>query len=107
MKKRILSLLMAVVLTVGLLLTCAVPASAAGYPLPEDVTVYSEAAILVNLAGDPELDVVLYEKNGDKAYAPGAMMRYMVLAYALHRIEEKGLDVDTEGGAYSIALFNQ
>ena len=107
MKKRIVSLIAAVVLTVSLLLTCAAPAAAAGYPLPEDVTVYSDAALLVNLAGDPELDVVLYEKNGDKPYAPGAMMRYMVLAYALHRIEEKGLDVDTESGAYSIALFNQ
>ena len=107
MKNRIISLLTAIAVTVSLLLTCLTPVTAAGYPLPEDVTVYSDAAILVNLAGDPELDVVLYEKNGDTAYAPGAMLRYMVLAYALHRIEEKGLDVDTESGAYSIALFNQ
>ena len=107
MKRRILSLLTAVLVAASLLLSCAAPVTAAGYPLPEDVTVYSDAALLVNLAGDPELDVVLYEKNGDTAYSPGAIMRYMVLAYALHRIEEKGLDVDAESGAYSIALFNQ
>ncbi|MBQ7088439.1 MAG: D-alanyl-D-alanine carboxypeptidase [Clostridia bacterium] len=107
MKQRIAALLAAAAVTVSLLLTCAVPVTAAGYPLPEDVTVYSEAAILVSLAGDPAQDVVLYEKNGDTAYSPGTMLRYMVLGYALKRIEEKGLDVDTEGGAYSIALFNQ
>lgn len=107
MKQRMGALLIAVTIAVSLLLSCAIPVSAAGYPLPEDVTVYSEAAILVNLAGDPQQDVVLYEKNGDTAYSPGTMLRYMVLGYALKRIEEKGLDVDTEGGAYSIALFNQ
>ena len=107
MKQRLLALLTAVVLTVSLLCTCAAPVAAEGYPLPDDVTVYSDAALLVSLAGDPELDVVLYEKNGDTAYSPGAMMRYMVLAYALHRIEEKDLDIDTESGTYSIALFNQ
>ena len=107
MKRRILALLTAVVMAVTLLCTCAAPVAAEGYPLPDDVTVYSDAALLVNLAGDPAMDVVLYEKNGDTAYAPGAMMRYMVMAYALSRIEEKNLDIDTEGGTYSIALFNQ
>ena len=107
MRKRIPALLTALVMAASLLLSCAAPVAAAGYPLPEDVTVYSDAALLVSLAGDPEQDVILYEKNGDTAYAPGAMMRYMVLAYALHRIEEKNLDIDTESGTYSIALFNQ
>ena len=107
LKRRILALLTAVVMAVTLLCTCAAPVAAEGYPLPDDITVYSDAALLVSLAGAPELDVVLYEKNGDTAYAPGAMMRYMVMAYALSRIEEKNLDIDTEGGTYSIALFNQ
>ena len=106
MKKRITALL-AAAMTVLLLFSCVAPVAAAGYPLPEDVTVYSDAALLVNLAGNPSMDVVLYEKNADTPYSPGAMMRYAVLAYALRRIEEKGLDVDTEGGTYSIALFNQ
>ena len=107
MKTRILALLTAVAVAIALLCTCVAPVAAEGYPLPDDVTVYSDAALLVSLAGDPELDVVLYEKNGDTAYSPGAMMRYMVMAYALHRIEEKNLDIDTESGTYSIALFNQ
>lgn len=107
MKTRILALLTAVAVTASLLLTCSAPVAAGGYPLPEDVTVHSEAALLVSLAGDPEQDVVLYEQNGDTAYSPGTMLRYMVLGYALHRIEEKGLDIDAEGGTYSIALFNQ
>ena len=69
MKRRILALLTAVVMAVTLLCTCAAPVAAEGYPLPDDITVYSDAALLVSLAGDPELDVVLYEKNGDTAYA--------------------------------------
>ncbi len=107
MKKRIVALLAATVLAASLLLSGAVSATAAGYPLPADVTLYAESAILVNLAGNPEGDMVLYEKNADQVRAPGAMMRYMVLAYALHRIEEKGLDIDVDTGSYSIALFNE
>ena len=106
MKKRIAALLAAVMLTVSLLAT-AVPVAAVGYPLPADVTVNASSAILVSLAGDPENDTIIYEKAADEVRVPGAMMRYMVVAYALHRIEEKGLDIDTETGSYSTALFNE
>ena len=108
MKKRIAALGVAVVLTVSLLLSCLTSVSAAeGYSLPDDLTVNAEAAILVSLGNDAESDMVLYAKNPDQVRAPGAMMRYMVLAYALHRIEEKGLDVDADTGTYSVALFNE
>jgi len=106
MKLRIAAVLAAVTLAVSLLLPCAATVSAAGYALPTDVTVHAASAILVHLASNAEQDMVLYEKEADQVRAPGAMMRYMVLAYALHRIEEKGLDVDTDTGSYSIALFN-
>ena len=108
MKKRIAAFLAAVVLTATLLLTCILPVSAAeGYSLPTDVPLHAETAILVSLGNDADADMVLYAKNADKVMAPGAMMRYMVLAYALHRIEEKGLNVDTDTGTYSIDLFNE
>ena len=107
MKNRIVALLAALTLAVTLLLSGAVSATAAGYPLPADVTINAQSAILVSLAGNPASDMVLYEKDADEVRAPGAMMRYMVMAYALSRIEEKNLDIDTETGTYSIALFNQ
>lgn len=107
MKKRIAAMLTAVMLTASLLVAVAAPVAAVGYPLPADVVVNAPSAILVSLAGDPQHDTILYEKDADEVRAPGAMMRYMVLAYALHRIEEKGLDIDTATGSYSTALFNE
>ncbi len=107
MKKRIAAFGAAVMLAVTLLFACAVPVGATeGYPLPADLPLHAESAILVSLSGDPEYDMVLYAKNPDQVRAPGAMMRYMVLAYALHRIEEKGLDIDAATGTYTIELFN-
>ena len=108
MKKRITAFLAAVMLTATLLLSCIAPVSAAeGYSLPTDLSLNAASAILVSLGNDAESDMVLYAKNPDEVRAPGAMMRYMVLAYALHRIEEKGLNVDTDTGTYTTALFNE
>ncbi len=107
MKKRIAALLTALLLTISILVTAAAPVAAVGYPLPTDVVVNAPSAILVSLAGDPQHDTIIYEKAADEVRAPGAMMRYMVLAYALSRIEEKGLDIDTATGTYSTALFNE
>ena len=101
MNKRITALLAALVLTVCLMATAATPVAAVGYPLPTDVVVNAPSAILVSLAGDPAHDTIIYEKAADEVRAPGAMMRYMVLAYALTRIEEKGLDIDTDTGKVS------
>ncbi len=94
------------VCAVSLLAGGAMTASAAGYELPEGTTIHAESAILVSLAGAAENDVVLYEKKADEVHAPGAMMRYMVVAYALHRLDELGMDMDTATGAYTLEMFN-
>ena len=107
LKKRILAILSVLTLTVGLLTATAIPAAAEGYPLPEDTTLYAQSAILVNLTGDAEGDVVLYQKNADEVHAPGSMMRYAVLAYALHRIQEDDLNIDKVYGTYTLDMFNQ
>ncbi|MBQ8683157.1 MAG: D-alanyl-D-alanine carboxypeptidase [Clostridia bacterium] len=90
----------------ALLLFLTLPMGAAGYTLPESTTIHAASAILVSLAGNAEGDVVLYDKEADTVHAPGSMMRYMVLAYALHRVEEKGLDIDTATGTYTKEMFN-
>lgn len=107
LKKRIAVLGLALALFVGLFGATAAPVTAAGYPLPEGVKVHAPAAILVSLAGNPENDVVLYEKDPDKIHAPGSMMRYMVLAYALTCIKEKDLDLDKTTGTYTSDMFNR
>ncbi len=100
--KRILAALLAVLL----LGAVSLPASAAGYALPENSPIHAEAAILVNLGSSADKDVVLYEKNADEVHAPAAMMRYMVVAYALKRLQETGIDMDTATGIYTKDLFN-
>ena len=107
LKRKIIALTATLLLLVGLLTVGAVPAAAEGYPLPEDTVLYAPAAILVNLAGNPEQDMVLYEKEADTVHAPGSMMRYAVLGYALSRIQEQGLDIDTATGTYSKELFDR
>jgi len=106
-KTRIGAFVLALAMVVGLLTAGAMPAAAAGYTLPEGTTVHGSAAILVSLAGDASGDVVLYEKEADTVHAPGSMMRYMVLAYALHRIDQSDMDIDTVTGTYTKELFNR
>lgn len=106
LKKRIAAVVLMLALVCGLFGPVAAPVSAAGYELPEGVTVHAPAAILVSLAGNPDNDVVLYEKEADMVHAPGSMMRYMVLAYALTCIQEQGLNLDRTTGTYTNDLFN-
>ena len=106
LKKRILAALSALIMAVGLLTAAAIPAAAEGYPLPEDTKLYAQAAILVNLTGEAEGDVVLYQKDADEVHAPGSMMRYAVLAYALQRIREENMNIDKVTGKYTQDLFN-
>lgn len=106
LKRKLIAVLLTVLLLAGLMTTGAAPAAAAGYDLPEDTVIYAPAAILVNLAGNPAQDMVLYEKEADTVHAPGSMMRYAVLGYALSRIQEKGLDIDTATGTYTSDMFN-
>lgn len=107
LKRKLIALVMTVLLITGLMAVGATPVAAAGYSLPEDTVIYAPAAILVNLAGNPAQDMVLYEKEADTVHAPGSMMRYAVLGYALSRIQEKGLDIDTTTGTYTKELFNR
>ena len=104
-KKRIFAFLTCVAVLTGLLAVGAAPAHAA-YMLPEGTSIHADAAILVSLGGNAANDVVLYEKEADEVHAPGSMMRYMVLAYALHQVEQKGLDIDATTGTYTKELFN-
>ena len=107
LKRKLIAAVMAVLILTGLLAVGAAPVAAEGYPLPEDTVIYAPAAILVNLAGNPELDTVLYEKEADTVHAPGSMMRYAVLGYALSQIRAKGLDIDTATGTYTKELFDR
>ena len=107
LKRNILAVAMILTLLTGLLTVGVAPAAAAGYALPEDTVIYAPAAILVNLAGNPDQDMVLYEKEADTVHAPGSMMRYAVLGYALSRIQEQGLDIDTATGTYTKELFDR
>ena len=111
LKRRILSGLLPVMLLIGLFCVGAPSALAAedgaiGYTLPEGTTIYSDSALLVNLGSDIDRDVVLYAKAADEVRAPGAMMRFAVVAYTLHRVEESGLDMDAVTGAYTVEMFN-
>ena len=106
--QKILALVALITLLAGLCAVGAAPVAAVeGYTLPEDTILYAPSAILVNLAGNPEQDIVLYAKEADMVHAPGSMMRYAVLAHALERIQELGLDIDVATGAYTKDLFDR
>ncbi len=108
LKQKIGAVLLAAIMVIGLLpggrLTAA--AQTEGYTLPEATTVHAEAALLVNLGSSMDKDVVLYAREADEVHAPGAMIRFMVITYALHRIEELGMDMDTATGTYTVEMFN-
>ncbi len=93
------------------LLTSALPVSAAsadsGYDLPDGVTVHADAALLVNLGSTTATDVELFARGADEVHAPGSMIRYMVVAYALTRVQELGMDIDSATGSYTLDMFNQ
>lgn len=108
LKRKIMAMLALITLLTGLCAVGAAPVAAAeGYSLPEDTVLYAPAAILVNLAGDPAQDMVLYAKEADMVHAPGSMMRYAVLAHALERIQELGLDIDVATGTYTKEMFDR
>ena len=109
--KRLACGLLSAILCIGLMCGAAPTAHAAeddtvGYTLPEGTVIYSDSALLVNLGSDIDRDVVLYAKAADEVRAPGAMMRYMVAAYTLHRLETTGMDIDAVTGAYTVEMFN-
>ena len=76
------------------------------YPETEGDRVESASAMLVYLGTTAADDVILYEKEADLPYSPGALVRVMVGAYAMKAIEEKSLDLDTVQGTYTLEMFN-
>ena len=111
LKRRIFGGLLSAMILVSLLcigapMTRAAENDTYGYTLPEDKTIYAGSALLVNLGSDTDRDVVLYAKDADEVRAPGAMMRFMVVAYTLHRLEQTGMDMDAVTGSYTVELFN-
>lgn len=104
-----LNKLIAILAALILLATPVLTASAAtetGYDLPDDVTVHAETALLVSLGSTAATDVTVYARDADEVRAPGSMIRYMVVAYALTRLEETGMDMDTATGSYTLEMFN-
>ncbi len=106
-----LTKLIAGALALFVVLTATLPVSAAaaesGYDLPEGVTVHADAALLVNLGSTAATDVEIYARGADEVHAPGSMIRYMVIAYALTRVQDTGMDIDTATGTYTLEMFNQ
>lgn len=106
--KRLLRRISAVLLGIGLLLA-AFPVAGAelryDYPADED-PIESPSAVMLYMGVKAEQDVYLYEKDADRRYAPGALMRVAMIGYAMRLIEEQQVDVDTVTGTYTLELFN-
>lgn len=106
--KRWLRRVSAVLLGISLLLA-AFPVAGAelryDYPADED-PIESPSAVMLYMGVKPEQDVYLYEKDADKTYEPGALMRVAMIGYAMQLIEEQQLDMDTATGTYTLELFN-
>ncbi len=75
------------------------------YPADED-PIESPSAVMLYMGVKAEQDIYLYEKDADKTYEPGALMRVAMIGYAMRLIEEQQLDIDTVTGTYTLELFN-
>lgn len=103
---RLIAIAAALTLLLGALPTAAASADS-GYDLPEGVTVHADAALLVNLGSTSATDVELFARGADEVHAPGSMIRYMVVAYALTRAQDLGMDIDSATGSYTLEMFNE
>ena len=107
--KRTVSFLMALMLGIGLLLS-GIPVTAAQlryeYPAEGEDTIQSPSALLLYMGVKAEQDVYLYEKEVDKTYEPGALMRVAMVGYATQLIREQNIDMETATGSYTLELFN-
>lgn len=109
--RRFFCLLCTLALTAGLL--CApLSASADGYPLSEDITLTAKGAIVLymdaSVSGEEAVrrgaDSILFEKNADERFAPGALNRLALGLTAMQFIERKNINVDTATGTYNSSL---
>lgn len=76
------------------------------YPSEGEDTVTAPSAIMLYMGVKPEQDVVLYEKEADKRYQPGSLMRVAMAGYAMKLINEQQLNTETVTGQYTLQLFN-
>ncbi len=115
-KRRIIGVFCAIIVCVGLLggvmatMAAEEPAqttAAEGYALPTDVVISAPTALVVNLGSDISKDTVILSREADEVRAPGSMMRFMVVAYTLHRAQQLGMDINTATGTYTKEMFNQ
>lgn len=104
--KRAAALLLVAVLTVAGTLTVSAENLLYTYPAAEGDTIEAPSAMLMYVGVKQDLDVVLYEKDVDTRYQPGALMRVAMLGYAMKLIEQNGVDMDTATGEYTLYLFN-
>lgn len=105
-KTNFLSFFLTLVLVAGLLASSASAQVLYDYPSSQENTIVSPSAMLVYLGTTADQDVVLYEKDPDTRYSPGALIRVMVGAYAMEVIQEKNLDMETTTGTYTLQMFN-
>lgn len=107
--KRILAAVAAVLMLVFLLLPVSAAEIRYEYPVnetdPTDV-ITAPSAMLIYLGVKTEQDVILYEKQADVTYQPGALMRVAMIGYAMKLIRDNGIDMDTATGEYTLYLFN-
>lgn len=108
--KRVFAAGLALLLTALLMI---VPVSAETilyeYPVNEDDpadVIGAPSAMLTYVGVKTEQDVLLYEKEADVRYQPGALMRVAMIGYAMKLIQSQKIDMDTATGSYSLELFN-
>lgn len=102
MKTRLLALLAGLAL-----LWAPFTVSAAGYPLPEEVTVSAPSALLMYIGTKPEEDMVVFERAADARRSPAATVRVMVGLYAVRQMRARHMDIDTATGVYDRSCYNQ
>lgn len=105
MTKRLVAWCAALLLLVTAV--CCPMTAAAAYPLPENVSISAQSAMVVFLGTDMEDDMLMYEKNADDRIAPAGMVRIMVGLYALKTMEEQNIDPAVATGTYTIELFEE
>ncbi len=106
--KKITVLLLAAVMGISLLLPVSAQTILYEYPAAEEEgdTIVSPSALMMYMGVKADQDVMLYEKQADIPYQPGALMRVAMIGYAMKLITDNHIDMDEATGSYSLQLFN-
>ena len=106
MFKRAVALVAALLTAVWMCL----PASAAGmlyeFPADEGQPIEAPSALMMYMGVKSDQGVILYEKQADVRYQPGALMRVAMLGYAMKLIRAQHINIDTATAEYTLPLFN-